>query len=271
MLFYQVKPCAALQPYVQCFWQFDSEHDSSSTDILFPSGNLEWVFNLGTATLVSVVGDQPVVTPRTELLGQITTAYSVQVQGRNRLLGVRFKPHAASLFLRSSVASLSNTITDLTDVFGAGIPRLQEQLSAAPTGAALEHVERFLLQILDHSQARKSAFRTMDFALHRLLTHPYDTTLAAVAVECGISTRYLHRLFLAFVGLSPSQFLKIIRLQRSIAYLHQCPGSLTAVAYASGYFDQSHFIREFKRFTGLTPSQYTPQDFPLNGPICRKR
>jgi AraC-like DNA-binding protein len=215
-----------------------------------------------------VVDGQPLVTPRTELLGQITTACSVQVQGRNVLLGVRFKPHAAGLFLRSSVASLSNTVTNLADVFGSDMPHLLEQLSAAPTWAArLEHVERFLLQALDYSQPRTPAFRTLDYALQRLLTHPHDTTLAAVATQCGISSRYLHRLFVAFVGISPTQFLKIIRLQRSLACLHQSPGSLTAVAYASGYFDQSHFIRDFKHFTGFTPSQYAPEDFSLNGPV----
>ena len=67
-------------------------------------------------------------TPRTELLGQLTAACSVQVQGRNVLLGVRFQPHAAGLFLRSSVASLSNAITDLADVFSADTPCLQQQL-----------------------------------------------------------------------------------------------------------------------------------------------
>lgn len=91
--------------------------------------------------------------------------------------------------------------------------------------------------------------------------------MAAVAAQCGISPRYLHRLFLASVGLSPAQFLKVVRLQRSVASLHGAPQSLTAVAYASGYFDQSHFIRDFKSFTGLTPSQYVPLDFPLNGPV----
>ncbi len=266
MLFHYVKPCAALRSYIQCFWQLDSEHDSIRVDTLFPQGSLEWVFNLGAATVISVVDGKPLATPRTELLGQITNACSVQVQGRNLMLGVRFQPHAAGLFLRSSVASLSNTITNLADVFSRDVPRLQEQLLAAPTWAArIEQLERFLLRALDHSQPCTPASRALEFAVQRLLAHPHDLRLAAVAAECGITPRYLHQLFLAFVGVSPKQFLKIARLQRSFACLHRFPDSLTAVAYTSGYFDQSHFIRDFKAFTGLTPSQYVPQDFPLNG------
>ncbi|WP_310391147.1 AraC family transcriptional regulator [Hymenobacter sp.] len=267
MRFHYTRPCAALQPYVHCFWELDSEGAHTGTDTLFPKGQLEWVFNLGTATLVSVLDGQPVVTPRTELLGQLTKACSVHVEGRNILLGVRFQPHTAGLFLRSSVASLNDTATDLADVFGADMPRLQEQLLAAPSEAArLGHLERFLLRAL-RSQPNTRAFRVVDFALQRLLAHPQGPSLLEVARQCGISTRYLHQLFLAFVGMSPTQFLKIIRLQRSLACLHRSPDSLTGVAYASGYFDQSHFIRDFKSFTGLTPSQYVPADFLLNGPV----
>lgn len=267
MLYQQVKPCATLQPYIQCFWCLDSKTEAGSIDTLFPRGSLEWVFNLGSATLVSVVNGQPLATPRTELLGQLTAAYSVQVLGRNVLLGVRFEPHAAGLFLRSSVASLSNAITDLGDVFSADTPRLQQQLLEAPTWSArIAHLERFLLGTLDQAHSRTPAFRALDFALRRLLARPHNGTLAAVAAECGISTRHLQRLFRSYVGMSPVHFLKVVRLQRSLAGLHRSPDSLTAVAYASGYFDQSHFIRDFKAFTGLTPSQYAPQDFPLNGP-----
>jgi len=266
MRFHYLKPCAALQPYVHCFWQLDSENAHTGTDTLLPKGQLEWVFNLGTATLISVLNGQPVATPRTELLGQLTKACSVRVEGRNILLGVRFRPHTAGLFLRSSVATLNDTATDLADVFGADIPRLQEQLLAAPTEAArLDHLEHFLLRALD-SRPNTRAFRLVEFALQRLLAHPQGLRLGEVARQCGISPRYLHQLFLAFVGMPPTQFLRIMRLQRSLACLHRSLDSLTGVAYASGYFDQAHFIRDFKSFTGLTPSQYVPAAFLLNGP-----
>jgi AraC-like DNA-binding protein len=207
-------------------------------------------------------------TPRTELLGQLTKACAVQVAGRNVLLGVRFHPHTAGLFLRSSVAGLNDTTTDLADVLGEGVSRLQEQLLAAPTEAArLDHLECFLLQALRHSQPNARAFRVVEVAVRGLLAHPHGVRLSAVAHASNISPRYLHQLFLAFVGMSPAQFLKVVRLQRSLACLHRSPESLTAVAYASGYFDQSHFIRDFKSLTGLTPSQYVPHAFPLNGPV----
>lgn len=171
MLFHYVKPCPALQPYIQCFWQLDSAQDSARLDTLFPRGSLEWVFNLGAATLVSVVNGQPLATPRTEVLGPMTTVCSVQVRGRNVLLGVRFQPHAAGLFLRSSLAALRNTVIDLADVFSADAPRLYEQLLAAPTWAVrVAHVEGFLLETLDHSRPRTPAFRTLDFAVRRLRT-----------------------------------------------------------------------------------------------------
>lgn len=266
--FLQFAPCPALRACVKCFWLLRTAATRASTDSLLPSGSLELVFNLSGTALVSVVNGRPEATPHAELMGQITQPFSVQMPGATLLLGVRFHPHAAGLFLKSSVGHLNDTITNLADVFGSELVFLQEQLfSAATVQDRIQHLERFLLAKLAHGPHNPSHFQVVQLALRRLLSQPHEASLGIVATECGISQRHLQTLFLNFVGLRPKQFVKIARLQRSIGHLHQSPASLTAVAYDCGYYDQSHFIRDFKSFTGLTPSQYEPAAFPLNGII----
>ncbi|HEV7738536.1 MAG TPA: helix-turn-helix domain-containing protein, partial [Chlamydiales bacterium] len=79
----------------------------------------------------------------------------------------------------------------------------------------------------------------------------------------GITSRYLQKLFFQYTGLSPKLYTKIHRFQNSLRLVTKKDTSLTSVAYDCGYFDQSHFIREFKSFTGLTPSGYSSESSPI--------
>jgi AraC-like DNA-binding protein len=79
-----------------------------------------------------------------------------------------------------------------------------------------------------------------------------------VAARYGITSRYLQKLFVQYTGLTPKLYSKIHRFQNSLQLVIRNESPLTAIAYDCGYFDQSHFIREFKSFTGITPSGYMP-------------
>ncbi|MBD1362717.1 helix-turn-helix transcriptional regulator [Mucilaginibacter sp. ZT4R22] len=81
----------------------------------------------------------------------------------------------------------------------------------------------------------------------------------AVASRYGISSRYLQTIFLNYSGLSPNLFTKIARFQKSLSLVAGTELSLTTIAYECGYFDQSHFIKDFKFFTGSAPSWFSPE------------
>ena len=84
-----------------------------------------------------------------------------------------------------------------------------------------------------------------------------------VANRYGITSRYLQKLFLQYTGLTPKLYSKINRFQNSLRLVIKKDISLTSIAYDCGYFDQSHFIRDFKSFTGLTPSDYSSENSPI--------
>jgi AraC-like DNA-binding protein len=74
----------------------------------------------------------------------------------------------------------------------------------------------------------------------------------------GLSERYVQRLFLDLVGLTPRSFFNIRRFNRSVDLVLSSNVSLTSIAYECGYHDQAHFIKEFRKYTGVTPSQARP-------------
>jgi AraC-like DNA-binding protein len=82
-------------------------------------------------------------------------------------------------------------------------------------------------------------------------------TIDQLAVQQSTSRRQLERRFANTVGLSPKQLAKIIRLQHTLKNLEQKQfNNLASLAVENGYFDQAHFIKDFKEFTGITPKQF---------------
>lgn len=73
-----------------------------------------------------------------------------------------------------------------------------------------------------------------------------------------LSYKQFKRVFSEYVGINPKEFLRIVRFQRALFTMQTQPQtSFTELAYACGFYDQSHLIREFKSFSGLTPGEYT--------------
>ena len=75
----------------------------------------------------------------------------------------------------------------------------------------------------------------------------------------GLSQSALERRFRRVVGVSPKRFASVLRLRRAVR-LRAVGADLTAVAHAAGYFDQSHFIHDFRRATGSSPDAFFRQD-----------
>jgi AraC-like DNA-binding protein len=124
-------------------------------------------------------------------------------------------------------------------------------------------VEQYLIGKLSQSQKRSGKVELINEIMHELQHKDFFDNIENVATRYGITSRYLQKLFLQYTGLTPKLYSKINRFQNSLSLVTKKDISLTAVAYTCGYFDQSHFIREFKSFTGLTPSGYSIANSPV--------
>jgi AraC-like DNA-binding protein len=126
-----------------------------------------------------------------------------------------------------------------------------------------ELVEKFLLRRLSLSEKAMGKMELVNDVMKEMRRYDFFDNIDNVAARYGITSRYLQKIFLQYTGLTPKLYSKINRFQQSLQLVMKKDASLTSIAYDCGYFDQSHFIREFKSFTGFTPSGYTVESSPV--------
>jgi len=176
--------------------------------------------------------------------------------GRVQLVGVRFWPGGAWPFLRLPQDEIADRVIALDQVWGSMARELESRIREAPTkSAVVREIETALL-------ARLSQFRGQDEAEARaialILRSGGCMPIDILAEEMGVSFRKLDRRFNTRVGLPPKTLCRIIRFQRALKMIERDnarPGWVK-IALECGYYDQSHFIREFKAFAGTEPTTY---------------
>jgi len=265
MTFQNIHPGKSLKPYIKEFYLYESKSDLMFDDIVFPSGQMEVIFNLGEGIWKARRGDFYHTTPPIECWGQITKPLAIQSGGANTMLGIRFYSHSAAYFFDENVATLTDAITDASDLFGPSIRTLHARLlETAELSSRIALVEEYLLGRLAISEKKHDKIRFIGEIANRLQSNGSHEKIISISNHNRISARYLNQLFSQYTGLPPKLFLKINRFQHSLNLLHKNGQRLTSIAYESGYFDQSHFIKEFKLFTGITPGSFATQILPIN-------
>jgi AraC-like DNA-binding protein len=180
------------------------------------------------------------------------------------MLGIRFFPHAAAYFLKENIEQFNNQIVDLMDVSGGMVNGLRTRLlETGEWNQRITLVEDFLLQRLSPAERRYNKVALVSDIMREIKREDFFDRIEDIATRYGITSRYLQKLFLQYTGLTPKLYSKINRFQHSLRLVTRKDSSFTSIAYDCGYFDQSHFIREFKSFTGLTPSGYASENSPL--------
>jgi len=258
-------PSDILKPYVRHYYIFESDGDIEFEDIVFPSGEMEVIFNLGEGIWESSVNNRFLKNPPIELWGQITKPLAIKSKGKHTMLGIKFFPHTAAYFLKDEIGIFNDQVSDLYDIIGKPIKTLYDQLLEAKNlDKRIALIENFLLKSLIDNEKKSFKIDKVASILTNIKKDPTENNISNVASKHGISTRYLHKLIFQHTGLSPTAFNKISRFQISLKLLTKNDQPFTSIAYHCGYFDQSHFIRDFKSFTGLTPSAYLANITPVN-------
>jgi len=257
MKYQEFRPPENLRAFVKCFYLCEYDTDVVVHDKAFATGSMEIMFNLGDGSFQTGRDGVFKATPKIELWGQIINPLEFRSFGRNKMLGIRFHPHTASVVLGDPIDVFNDQVSDFATVAGSAAQVLREQLLNAPTLIKqIELLESFLLRKLTTFQKKNTKFDVVNHVIAEMRREDFCDDIQDVAFKYGISSRYLQKLFLEFTGLTPKLFNKITRFQKSLALTNNNDQSLTWTAYQSGYFDQSHFIRDFKFFTGVSPSSF---------------
>lgn len=255
MNYQEFKPAEALSGFVKCYYLYETT--GTFEDKAFATGCVELMFNIGEAKSQTLVDNSFVTAPPVELWGQIIKPLSFKLQGKNRMFGIRFFSHAASCFLNEDMTQLNNRVSNGADVAGKDMLELHARLCDSESmQEKIEIVNRLLLSKLKRFK-HPDKISLISSAMTEMKNGSFHDTIENVALRHGISSRYLQKLFLQHTGITPKLFIKINRFQKSLKLISGQNSSLTDIAYACGYFDQAHFIRDYKSFTGYTPSSFS--------------
>jgi AraC-like DNA-binding protein len=190
--------------------------------------------------------------------GAHASSYVSEMAADEPAIAIHFRPGGALPFLGIPLSDLENSHVGLDDIWGRSGIELHERLIDAQTvSARFAIVESFLLSRPWSSVRRHPAVAA---ALAAIEANP-SIPIAELRDLVGLSTKRLIAVFRAEIGLSPKAYARIRRLQAALRLLGSTSGA--QVAAEVGYFDQAHFVREFKSFAGMTPTQYTEQRLVL--------
>jgi AraC-like DNA-binding protein len=265
MEFRKFAPSDRLRPYIRHYYLFAADAHTAFEDIVFPSGDMEMIFNLGEGIWEASVKNEFLKTPPAELWGQITRPMPIRSIGKHTMLGIKFFPHSAAYFIDGDIAQFNDQVSDLAAVIGTPVRTLHRQLvETAGLVDRLDLIDAFLSATLARNQKRSGSIQKVGNLLSSIKKSSTGENLSRVAADHNITPRYLQKLIYQHTGLSPKIYNKITRFQLSLQLIGRNDQPLTSIAYECGYFDQSHFIRDFKHFTGRTPSAYRDQITPVN-------
>lgn len=166
---------------------------------------------------------------------------------------VSFTPYGLSVFTKQPLSELSDGAISGEDLFGNKLQQLYEQMEPLSFTARVALFEAFLLSrfVAPHA-SHQLIFNLADSIKNNVEDAPF-----AQLKQLPLSERQIERNFKRYIGISISRFLKISRFEKAKQLIALHPSRrLTDVAHLAGYYDQSHFITDFRQFTGVNPKNY---------------
>jgi AraC-like DNA-binding protein len=257
MRYWRLRPDARLQPWVQCYWMVEPAPAAVSgtpqlPDLLIPDGHSELVFRLSGAFTRWQLGEPARdCMDRSYVIGGRSKSVLTISPGGLRLAGVKLEPRALRSLLRIPLSGLRDNTVGVADLGCRPLLDLEDQIANLQgVGQLGGLLDRFFLRSLGEDVDD-------DASVHGLIesiraAHGAQPILRW-AREHRIDTRTLERRFVARMGMTPKQFARVERFKHSYLHLNGGQARTPRRPYLEGYYDESHFDREYRHFTGTSP------------------
>ena len=253
-MFYETfDPPPRLAPYVRFFWVLEAEIAPGEQFVhrSMADGCVEIVFHYrGTFDEVGVSGPAPL----SGIQAQSTVFRRFSTCETFGIFGAYLYPFAIPRLFSFPASDFTDLSPDLESVFGQEGRALEQRMIAANNNESRVSIaSEFFERKLDTVSRELSVIH---HAVHDILDADGCVNIVEMARRHSLSTRQFERKFKEFAGLSPKLYSRIVRFQAATQHKLTGVRDLTEIAYACGYYDQSHFIKDFRQFSGYTPKEY---------------
>ncbi len=239
-----IKPREELREFVRYYWVLESNEPFSI--LTFPIGCPQIIFHRKTPLYIPELDKSQ--EPFT-ISGQVNFPSHIQSDGNLEMIVAVFYPHTINLFINTPPSSFYNLEISGYDLENKQLNEIASRIfDSSNHSECIKILENWLIRNLKSSL---NINRTAN-SIYQLLNNP-DITINNLADTACLSKKQFERIFRDYVGMNPKEYARIVRFQRSLWMLQRGDRDFVGIAAECGYSDQSHFIREFKSMTGLTP------------------
>jgi AraC-like DNA-binding protein len=254
-----VSPSPSLLPIVQRYYVVEGTIPPGTEwrNHLLPSIMQSILFCMNGSCQRSIIKGKEFEVKFPVILGQFTTHFESIATGELYYIGVHFTPVGLWRVLKTPMHKYANNVVGLQSQIGERAFTLTKGLQTiASLEEKIAYLEAFLKE-LTSQPAKAKELNRIEMATSRILQSHGNIPIKTIIKEAALSERNLQRYFLDYVGVTPKQFAKIARFNSVTRLLEEKEVlSWQDIFHKVGYFDQSHFIKDFKEITGVCPSEY---------------
>ncbi len=249
-----IKPSKKLADYVQHFWIFEGNisNDESLTIRTVANASPELIFHYK-GTFDELTEDNQTLTSFTSgIHGQTNRHRQFIISESFGMIGVKLYPYALQTLFDIPAVDFSNQLPDLFSILKPDDRNIQERVFEAENNKQRVSI---ISEFLD-ARIKEFAKPEIVFAVQKIIRSDGGLSIKDLANNCAVSQRQFERNFKGITGFTAKSFARIIRFNALLKKANYKKQSLTEIALDFGYYDQSHFIQDFKDFSGLNPKAY---------------
>ena len=258
-----IEPYPQLKRYINKMWLFESNGRAPSEDmkLIVPNGMLKLTipfqngvsgknernFHLSKESQITLIG-----------IADIPAIVDLENDAPHKNIGIEFSPLGAYRIFQLRQSELKNNLFLLEDVIGKSARTTQEIIANTEVvGEKIQLIQSYLIKLLSKSEPDL----ILDYCIREIENSNGLVTVMELEKKTGYSSRWLYEKFMEKVGLSPKSLSSVIRFMQFYEQWAKNPGANFFKNDMYNYFyDQAHFIKEFKRFTGLSPLKFTKSE-----------
>jgi AraC-like DNA-binding protein len=251
MVFKRLDPPDHLTDMIVCYWIIEDDNAGPVRQKIIPDGFTELIFHYGDPYRISIDGSWAMQS-RSLLAGQIDKHFYLENTGTSGIFGIKLQPTALTNLFGLNMKDLTNTVIDLSLVKEIPIKALSDILISCATHAEkIDAANKYFETGIPNIPPRSG----IDKALKKAIEQHGLISVKELSELAEVGERQLENLFRKYVGLSPKLYARIIRFSYIFELIKENK-TWSDLAYEAAFYDQSHFIRNFKAFTGENPADY---------------
>ncbi len=258
-------PSHELRQVVECYWLI-AFNEPSHIQKIIPDGFPELIFHYKDDYLINLHGEWEVQS-KSLVAGQIRKHFFLRNSGEAGMFGIKLKPTALKHLFGLSMRQFTDKVVDLREINNARLNGLESAVRKNDEFVKIvAETENYLMSLgVDQIRLHHS-----DAAIDRIHQFMGNVDVGDICKSTGIGERQLERSFQEYVGLPPKFYARVVRFSNIFKLVQSKDPSWSDLVYNTGFYDQSHFIRNFKAFTGEDPSSYLFEEPTMANFFLRK-